>query len=120
MAKDVYVGVSDEAKKVRKIYIGVSNKARKIKKAYIGVNGVAKLFYSVSAIYKTTDFNISSGRFSHQVFPVNDDYIIIGGGYTSSDSAVSGSFGAYDRNLTRTSISTSFVTDNSGGENWLF
>ena len=46
MAKGEYIGVSGNAKKVKKIYIGVGGKAKKVKKAYIGVGGKAKLFYS--------------------------------------------------------------------------
>lgn len=46
MAKKVYIGVADKARKVKKIYIGVGNVARKVKKAYIGVGGVARPFWS--------------------------------------------------------------------------
>ena len=46
MAKAIYTGIGDKARKVKNLYIGVDGKARKVKKAYIGVNGVAKLFYS--------------------------------------------------------------------------
>lgn len=46
MAKGIYVGVDDIARKVTKAYVGVDNKARKIKKGYIGVGGVARLFLS--------------------------------------------------------------------------
>lgn len=45
MAKKIYIGVSNIARKVASAYIGVSNVARKIKKAYLGVNNVAKLIY---------------------------------------------------------------------------
>lgn len=46
MAKALYTGVGDKAKKVKAIYVGVDGKARKVKKAYIGVGGKARLFYS--------------------------------------------------------------------------
>ena len=46
MAKGIYIGVSNKARKVTDIYFGVSNKARRVTKAYIGVGGVARLFYS--------------------------------------------------------------------------
>lgn len=46
MAKAIYTGIGDKARKVKNLYIGIGDKARKVKKAYIGVNGVAKLFYS--------------------------------------------------------------------------
>lgn len=46
MAKKMYVGVSDVARKVSKMYVGVNGVARKVKKAYVGVNGVAQQFYT--------------------------------------------------------------------------
>lgn len=46
MAKAVYYGISDVARKVKKMYYGVNGVARRVKKGYIGVNGVARLFYS--------------------------------------------------------------------------
>jgi len=47
MAKGVFIGVSNKARKVKKAYIGVDGKARKIKKMYIGdANGKARLFWS--------------------------------------------------------------------------
>ena len=49
MAKGIYIGVSNKARKVTDIYFGVSNKARRVTKAYVGVGGVARLFYSASS-----------------------------------------------------------------------
>lgn len=49
MAKKLYIGVGNKAKKVKQLYIGVNGKARKVKKAYIGVNGKAKLFYEATS-----------------------------------------------------------------------
>lgn len=46
MAKGIFTGIDDKARKAKKLYIGVDGKARKVKKAYIGVDGVARLFYS--------------------------------------------------------------------------
>jgi hypothetical protein len=46
MAKGLYVGVSNVARKVKKAYVGVGDVARKVKKIYIGVNGVARLAYA--------------------------------------------------------------------------
>jgi len=46
MAKVVYSGVSNKARKIKKIYVGISSKARKVKNAYIGVNNKARLCYS--------------------------------------------------------------------------
>ena len=52
MAKSVYIGVNDAARKVNKIYVGVDGVARKVKKGYIGVNGVARLFFG--AVHPST------------------------------------------------------------------
>lgn len=46
MATNVYVGVGDVARKVKKIYVGVNGVAQEVKKAYIGVSDVARLCYS--------------------------------------------------------------------------
>ena len=46
MAKNVYVGVSNVAHKVKKVYVGVSNVARKVKKIYVGVSNVARLVFT--------------------------------------------------------------------------
>ena len=54
MAKNIYVGVSDVARKVSKAYVGVSGTARKIIKGYVGVNGVAQLFYSPSNAFTSS------------------------------------------------------------------
>lgn len=54
MAKGIYVGVGNVAKKVKSAYIGVDGVARKIKKAYIGVGGVARLIYSSEATKSIT------------------------------------------------------------------
>lgn len=52
MAKQIYVGVADKARRVAKAYIGVDGVARKIKKAYIGIGGVARPCLSSDAVYK--------------------------------------------------------------------
>ena len=46
MAKGVYIGVDNVARKVKKMYVGVDGVARKVKKGYIGVGGVARPFFS--------------------------------------------------------------------------
>jgi len=51
MAKNVYIGVNGQARKVKKMYVGVNGAAREVKKAYTGVGGLARLFYpAVAAI----------------------------------------------------------------------
>lgn len=54
MAKGIYVGVNDIARKVKKIYVGIDGVARKVKKAYIGVNGIAQEFYSAETLVPFT------------------------------------------------------------------
>ena len=46
MGRNMYIGVDDTAKRVKKIYIGVGGTAKKVLKGYIGVGGKAKLFFS--------------------------------------------------------------------------
>lgn len=45
MAKGLFIGNGNVAKKTKRVYIGVDGKAREVIKGYIGVNGVAKRFY---------------------------------------------------------------------------
>lgn len=42
---NIYFGVNNVARKVKKIYFGVNNKARKVKKVYVGINGKARLVW---------------------------------------------------------------------------
>lgn len=42
MAKNIFAGVNNVAKKPSAIYVGVNNKARKVKEVYAGVGGVAR------------------------------------------------------------------------------
>lgn len=46
MAKSMYIGVNDKARKVKNVYVGVSAVARKVKSGYVGVSGVARQFWS--------------------------------------------------------------------------
>ena len=45
MAKGLYIGVDNKARKVKKIYIGVNGVAREVKAAYVGVDNLARLCY---------------------------------------------------------------------------
>lgn len=45
MAKEIYIGVSGVARKIKQPYVGVSNVARKCKSGFIGVSGVARQFF---------------------------------------------------------------------------
>ena len=64
MAKNIYIGVNNVSRKVKKMYIGVNGVARKVKKGYIGVNGVARQFYSsrlgYAAPYSIGDSSLSN------------------------------------------------------------
>ena len=57
MAKKVYVGQSDLARKVNEIYLGIDGKARKVVKGYVGVNGVAKQFWPDVVLYYWNKYN---------------------------------------------------------------
>lgn len=46
MAKGIYFGVGNVAKKIKGLYIGIGGAARTVVKGYIGINGVAQQFYS--------------------------------------------------------------------------
>lgn len=46
MGKNLLVGISSKAHKVKALYVGVGGKARKVKKAYVGVGGKARLVYT--------------------------------------------------------------------------
>lgn len=48
MATELYMGISNTARKISNMYIGVNGVARKVTKGYIGVNGKARLFYDSS------------------------------------------------------------------------
>lgn len=56
MGRNMYIGVNDTAKRVKKIYIGVGDKAKKVLKGYIGVGGKAKLFFSSECEIHTWDY----------------------------------------------------------------
>lgn len=45
MAKGIYIGADNIARKVKGMYVGVDGVARKVVKGYVGVDGVARLFY---------------------------------------------------------------------------
>lgn len=57
MAKKMYIGVDEIARKVKRGYIGVDGVARKIKRGYIGVGGIARICFSGGelAYYGTID-----------------------------------------------------------------
>lgn len=46
MAKGLYIGVDNKARKVKKIYIGVNGVAREVKAVYAGVDNKARPCWS--------------------------------------------------------------------------
>ena len=81
MAKKVYIGVDDVARKVKKMYLGVHGKARKIKKGYIGIGGVARPFWTGGELaYYGTITALSKARCDLAATSVGN-YALFGGGY---------------------------------------
>ena len=79
MAKNIYVGVSDVARKVTKAYVGVSGTARKIIKGYVGVNGVAQQFFSSTTLTPFTTSPIArswsgTGTAANTVYTATNTY----------------------------------------------
>lgn len=56
MAKNIYIGVDNVARKVKQPYIGIDNIARKVKSGFIGVDNVARQFF---AGYVWKKYNVS-------------------------------------------------------------
>ena len=109
MAKKIYIGVADKARKVKKMYFGVGDKARKVKKGYIGVGGVARLFFTSGlAYYGTAPSDTVSRRYNQAVNAGTSYLIVVGGG---SSSGVNTNVGqAYNPSLTTTLVSDLSVT----------
>lgn len=53
MAKNIFIGVNNVARKPKNIYVGVNGVARKVKAAYVGVNGVARKVWPNSLVPTT-------------------------------------------------------------------
>lgn len=49
MARRIYLGSSNSARRISNMYIGVSGRSRQIIKGYIGINGAARQFYPAYA-----------------------------------------------------------------------
>ena len=100
MAKKVYIGVDDVARKVKKMYLGVDGKARKIKKGYIGIGGVARPFWTGGELaYYGTITALSVARENLSATSVGDYALFGGGGY--SDTTAKTTVDAYNKSLTR-------------------
>lgn len=113
MAKGVYIGVNNVARKVKKGYIGVGNVARKIKKAYIGVGGVARPFWAGGEVvyYGAVD-KLYAAVNDHYALS-NSKYAIFTGGNTTRANASPG-VAAFDASLTKT-INSNGLQSYGGG-----
>lgn len=83
MAKGIYIGIDNKAKKVNKAYVGIGEIAKKAKKIYLGVDGIAKLVWSGSVPAGQVIFT------SSQTWTVPDgvtsiDIFCVGGGASGS------------------------------------
>lgn len=68
MAKAIYNGVDNVARKVKQSYVGVSNVARKVKSGYIGVDNVARECFSSGATWKKYDcIQQNAYYYNHQI-----------------------------------------------------
>lgn len=55
MAKGIYYGIFNTARRIENVYVGVNNVARRVRKAYVGVGGVARLFWNTGLLYQSGD-----------------------------------------------------------------
>lgn len=82
MAKGMYIGVNDKARKVKSAYVGVNGVARKAKLGYVGVNGVARQFLAGRdtlgelPVGETVYLNVNN---------VSREFIVVQQGLPSSD-----------------------------------
>lgn len=111
MAKSIYVGVGDKARKVKKLYVGVNNVARKVKKVYVGdANGKARLCY-INGVSNIPNLQ----AFTHYNYPIgcgesNSKYMVFARLNSSKTY-----FDYYNENLTHTSeIYSSSAGDDEG------
>lgn len=123
MAKGIYIGASDLARKMKKGYIGIDGVARKIKKVYIGVNGVARLCWNGGKLaqYQGTAPLLSTSRSKLAATTVGG-YALFGGGYEYSSK---NNVDAYNSSLMRTtptglSVARSSLAATSVGNYALF
>lgn len=99
MAKNVYVGVNNVARKVTSMYVGVNGVARKITKGYVGVNGVAQQFFA-GANYINFTSNPAPTSWSG------------GGVAANSESSASNTYGTWKCYATAKAFSSSYMAKN--------
>lgn len=115
MAKNIYIGVGNVARKVTQPYFGVGSVARKVKAGYIGVGGVARQFFpggiTVSSLPVGTIVKLKVGG-------VSTDFIIVHQGLPSNmyDSSCNGTWlmtkGALDRRAWHSTIENTYSISN--------
>ena len=75
MAKNIYIGVDNVARKVKQPHIGVDNVARKVKNGFIGVDNVARQFFSggtpLSALAVGTVIKLNESGVAQEYLVVN-------------------------------------------------
>ena len=98
MAKKVYVGVDDVARRVKKMYVGVDGTARKVKKGYVGVGGVARPFFTTGLERWGLATSLTTARTNHAATTVGD-YALFGGG--SNNSGAISSVETYNKSLVK-------------------
>lgn len=103
----IYVGVNNVARKVSKIYVGVNGVARQVTKAYIGVNDKARLCFNDSKSLKKYTGTISDLSVARDLLTAisNSNYAIFGPGETQKGSAYTYQSDAYNRSLTKRTLS---------------
>lgn len=107
MAKKMYLGVDNLARKIKKQYLGVDNKARKVKKGYIGIGSVARPFMSGEPAYFGKITPLSVARSGLAATTVGNYALFAGGAvgyFGTSDASATGfaTVDAYSANLTKT------------------
>lgn len=88
MAKNIYIGVGNVARKVKQPNIGVDNVARKVKSGFIGVNNVARQFFSGGIPIST--FSVGDTVYLNEN-GVKQAYLIVNQGIPSGSSLYSSS-----------------------------
>jgi hypothetical protein len=98
MAKNMFIGVSDKARKVTKVYVGVGNVARKVTKVYVGVGNVARLVWTSGVNYSGAITSLSVARGDLAAGSVGS-YVLFGGG--GPNGGYTSVVDAYNTSLTR-------------------
>lgn len=105
MAKGIYVGVDNTAKKVSKVYAGIDNVAKKVTKGYVGVGNVARPFMSSEEILSY--YGLATNVYTYCAYAfsasIGNYYIVAGGGARDTDIARSNAV-AYNTSLVTTTL----------------